>query len=113
MPPGGKKKQRIGVVTRRKVETLSMQMFLNENHMEIKDKKLVSVLVGIIVILAASLGMLYYKTSQRPEMGDLGNPPTGMQGGTPPTRSGNTGAKTDTNSAATDTDAASSASAAE
>jgi len=68
--------------------------------MEIKDKKLVGVLAGIIVILAVALGMLYYKASQRPEMGDMGNPPTGMQSGTPPTRSGSTGTNTGT---ATDT----------
>lgn len=44
--------------------------------MEIKDKKLVSVLVGIIVILCIALGALYLST---PQGGPQGTPPTGMR----------------------------------
>lgn len=46
--------------------------------MEIKDKKLVSVLVAIIVILLIAVGALYFSA---PQGGPQGNPPTGMRGG--------------------------------
>lgn len=46
--------------------------------MEIKDKKLVSVLAGIIVILLIAVGALYFSTPKGGPQG--GNPPTGMNG---------------------------------
>jgi len=65
--------------------------------MEIKDKKLVSVLVGIIIILLIAVGALYFSTPKGGPQG--GNPPTGMNGAST-TQQGSTKTNTGTKSSA-------------
>jgi hypothetical protein len=66
------------------------------NIMEIKDKKLVGVLAGIIFILVIALGVMYMSASKGPGLnGPQNNPPSDMTGGTASSRSGSTSANTD------------------
>lgn len=64
--------------------------------MEIKDKKLVSVLAGIIIVLLIALGALYFSTPQGMSRGDRPEMPANMQQGGTGTNS--TGTKNSTNS---------------
>lgn len=69
--------------------------------MEIKDKKLVGILVSIIIILLIALGALYFSTPQGGPQGDRPKMPANMQQNNTSTKStgtDSTGTKNSANS---------------